>query len=201
MKNLVVIAFICFGFTSGFAKDSKRLLILGDSITEGYGVSKSDAFPSQLQKLIEKEKKDVTVVSAGISGSTSASALKRLQWQMKSKPDILILALGANDGLRGIDPKVTKKNLDEAIKLAKSEDVEIYLAGMKLPLNYGATYRTAFEKVFTDLVKENKIKSIPFLLEGVGGQEKLNLADGIHPNEQGHKIIADYVLSVIKESL
>ncbi len=179
----------------------KRLLIIGDSLTEGYGVQKQDAFPNQLQILLDQKNKNIEVISAGISGSTSASAIKRLQWHMKKKPNILILALGANDGLRGLKPEMTKKNLDQAIKLATSKGVLVYLAGMKLPLNYGQEYRLAFESTFSDLVKENKIKKIPFLLDGVGGRKDLNLDDGIHPNEKGHKIIAKYILKNIQESL
>ncbi len=183
------------------ASVKKRLLILGDSITEGYGIQKQDAFPNQLQILLDEKKKNVEVISAGISGSTSASAVKRLQWHLKKKPDVLILALGGNDGLRGIKPEMTKKNLNDAIKLATSKGVTVYLAGMKMPTNYGAEYRLAFESTFTDLVKENKIKTIPFLLEGVGGRKELNIEDGIHPNEKGHKIIANYILKNIQDSL
>lgn len=207
-----VLLFVLFSFifsTQIYAKDKvvtekpvKTILILGDSLTEGYGVEKEDAFPAQLQKILEDSgKNNVKVKAAGSSGSTSASALKRLKWHLRKKPDYLILALGGNDGLRGLKPEVTKENLSKAVKLAKSKKVKVFIAGMKIPLNYGDDYRTRFEKTFTDLAKEEKVSLIPFLLEGVGGKKELNLADGIHPNEKGHKIIAKTVYKNIKDSL
>lgn len=180
----------------------KTILILGDSLTEGYGVEKEEAFPAQLLKIIkESGNKNIKVTAAGTSGSTSASAVKRLKWHLRKKPDYLILALGGNDGLRGLKPEATKENLSEAIKLAKSKNVKVFLAGMKIPLNYGEDYRSRFEKTFTDLAEEHDVSLIPFLLEGVGGEEELNLADGIHPNEKGHKIIAKTIYKNIKGSL
>ena len=182
--------------------NSKTILILGDSLTEGYGVEKESAFPAQLQKIINKSgKENIKVTAAGTSGSTSASALKRLKWHLRKKPDFLILALGGNDGLRGLKPESTKENLSDAIKLAKSKNVKVFLAGMKIPLNYGEDYRSRFEKTFTDLAKVEGVSLIPFLLEGVGGNKDLNLADGIHPNEKGHKIIAQTIYKNIKGSL
>lgn len=188
---------------AAWAGDAKRILIVGDSLTAGYGVEKSAAYPAQLQKLFEKEwpKSSVEVINAGSSGSTSASAVNRLKWHLRKKPTHLILALGANDGLRGIKTESTKKNLEAAIDLALKNQIKVYLAGMKLPMNYGEEYRKDFEKIFTDLAKEKKIKAIPFLLKGVGADPKLNLSDGIHPNEEGHKVIARTVFDILKESL
>ncbi len=179
----------------------KRILIVGDSLTEGYGVSKDEAFPHQLQLLIQKRHPHVKVINAGTSGSTSASAVTRVRWHMRKAPSLLILALGANDGLRGTPVDATKKNLAQAIELAQKKNVIVYLAGMKLPMNYGKKYRADFEKVFSELVQEKKIKSIPFLLKGVGGNKDLNLADGIHPNSKGHKKIATTVFESIKGDL
>ena len=141
------------------------------------------------------------MINAGSSGSTSASAFSRMRWHLKGKPKIVILALGANDGLRGTKVDATKANLGKAIDLALKANCTVYLAGMKLPMNYGEKYRKDFEAVFKALVKEKKIKEIPFLLKGVGGRPKLNLADGIHPNEKGHEIIAQTVYEVIKKDL
>ncbi len=182
-------------------ESERRILILGDSLTAGYGVEKSEAFPAQLENKIKKQYPNTVVVNAGSSGSTSASGLSRLRWHMKKKPFLLILALGANDGLRGTPLEATRKNLSETIDLAKNNGIKVYIAGMKLPKNYGESYRQGFEKIFSDLVKDKNIKSIPFLLKGVAANPKLNLSDGIHPNQKGHKIIAETVYAQIKDEL
>lgn len=180
---------------------TKKLVIIGDSLTEGYGVSREKAYPTLLQKHIDQAGKAWRVIGSGISGSTSASAVSRIQWHIKDKPNMLILALGANDGLRGLSPNEMEKNLGAAIELAKKENITVILAGMKMPPNYGAEYTKNYEAVFPRLAKRHHIKLIPFLLENVGGQSKLNLADGIHPNEGGHEIIAKTVFNAIKGSL
>ena len=170
-------------------------------MTAGYGVSKSQAYPSLLEKKIRKNYPDYKVVNAGSSGSTTASAVPRMKWHLKVQPKILILALGGNDGLRGFPIKTTRDNLSKAIDLALSKKITVYLAGMLLPTNYGEEYRTQFKNIFSQLANEKKIKLIPFLLKGVGGNSKLNLADGIHPNEEGHKIVAETVFQSIKGDL
>lgn len=186
--------------TPSFAQEN-RVLIIGDSLTEGYGVSQKLAYPAQLEKLISSKKKNYKVINAGSSGSTSASAVTRMKWHMRKTPKIVILALGANDGLRGTPVSATKKNLSKAIDIALEKKVVVYLAGMKIPMNYGKKYRSDFEKLFTELVKEKKVKFIPFLLDGVGGEPSLNLADGIHPNEKGHKKVAETVFKAIQGDL
>ena len=179
----------------------KKILILGDSLTEGYGVDKSKAFPAVLESIIQSKNRNYEVLAAGTSGSTSASALKRLKWHLRAKPDVLILALGGNDGLRGIEPEATKKNLEKAITLAKNKGLKVFLAGMKTPTNYGEEYRKKFESTYSYLSKKHKIQLIPFLLKGVATVKELNLADGIHPNESGHKIIARTIYENLKDDL
>jgi acyl-CoA thioesterase-1 len=179
-------------------ENSKRLLVLGDSLTEGYGVAKNAAYPALLEKKIHAAGKKWIVINAGVSGATSASGVARLKWQLKTKPDLMILALGANDGLRGLDAKSTEKNLTQTIELAQKEKIPVILAGMMLPPNYGADYRKQFQDIYLHLAKKYKLQKIPFLLEGVGGDPALNLADGIHPNEKGHQIIADHVYDAIQ---
>jgi acyl-CoA thioesterase I len=178
-----------------------RILIIGDSLTAGYGVGKESAFPMQLQELLRKTHPKITVVAAGSSGATTAGAESRLRWHLKNKPDVLVLALGANDGLRGLPVESTKDNLAKAIDLAQKNKVTVLLAGMKMPMNYGEEYRLKYEKIFSELAEEKNVKLIPFLLEGVGGEKDMNLADGIHPNEKGHRQIADHLHQYIKESL
>ena len=178
---------------SAFAETT--ILMLGDSLTAGFGVEKEQAFPALVEKhLINNDFNEVKVINAGFSGSTTASALSRLRWYLRIKPDILFLALGGNDGLRGLGIKEIEKNLAATIELAKQQGMAVVLAGMKIPPNYGDIYTRQFESVFPLLAKQYQIALIPFLLEGVGGEVDLNIADGIHPNSEGHKIVAKTVL-------
>jgi acyl-CoA thioesterase-1 len=184
-----------------YAAESKKLLFLGDSITEGLGVAKADSYPSLIEKKVKETGKNWVVVNASISGSTTASGPSRMKWQLKAKPDLVVLALGANDGLRGLDLKAMEKNLSETIEMAQNEKIQVVLAGMMMPPNYGKDYRQKFQEVYPRLAKKYHLKSIPFLLDGVAGNPELNQADGIHPNEKGHKIIADRVWAVLKDLL
>jgi acyl-CoA thioesterase-1 len=196
----VTLFFSTFGLNADQTKKAKRLVVLGDSLTEGYGVAQSSAFPALLQELLRKEGfTNWSVINAGVSGATSASAKPRLKWQLKTKPDFIILALGANDGLRGISPQVTAQNLSAAIEELQKNKIPVLLAGLQMPPNYGGPYRKEYADVFPQLAKKYNLPLIPFLLEGVAGVSSLNLADGIHPNEKGHKIIAENVLSVLKK--
>jgi acyl-CoA thioesterase-1 len=171
------------------------ILCLGDSLTEGYGVDPQRAWPALLeQRLRALGHADVRVVNAGISGATSASAVSRLRWQLKAQPDVLILALGANDGLRGLDLAQTRRNLGEAIALAKQSGLRVLLAGMKLPPNYGPEYTRDFERLFPELAERERVALIPFLLDGVAADPGLNLPDGIHPNARGYERVVENVL-------
>ena len=188
--------------TQVYRKDSTenffRILILGDSLTEGYGVSAQQAFPSLLEKKLNDEfssdkNRSYEIINAGISGSTSSGGVSRIEWLLKSKPDFLILALGGNDGLRGVPVEETKNNLEKIILAAKSKDIPTLLAGMKMPPNYGIEYTREFSKQFEDLANQENVPLIPFLLEGVGGNPAMNLPDRIHPNPAGHQKIAETV--------
>ena len=181
---------------------SKKLVVLGDSLTEGYGVAKDAAYPALLEKkLHEAGKKNWTVINSGVSGSTTASAISRMKWIFKSKPDVVLLALGANDGLRGIDVKASQKNLSEAIEFAQKQNVKVILAGLYMPPNYGKDYTEEFKQMYSSLAKKYKLTLIPFLLDKVAGDPKQNLVDGIHPNESGHKIIAETVFKNVQGAL
>lgn len=181
--------------------ESKVLVIIGDSLTEGYGVAKDASYPSVLQGLITNTKKDWKVIGAGVSGATSASGPSRVKWQLKSKPTMIVIALGANDALRGLKIEETEKNLSESIELAQKAGVKVALASLLAPPNYGKKFTDDFAAIFPKLKKKYSIILIPFLLEGVAGHSKLNIADGIHPNERGHQIIAKTVFKALESSL
>lgn len=171
-------------------RDSLTLLILGDSLAEGYGVEKEEAFPARLDSLLRREGYRVMVVNGGSSGSTSASGLQRFRWYEKMRPDAVLLALGSNDGLRGVKADETRKNVERVIAYARQKGHTVYLAGLKVPPNYGKEYAREFEKSFSDLAARYHLPYLPFLLEGVAGEPRLNLTDGIHPNAEGHLFIA-----------
>jgi acyl-CoA thioesterase-1 len=180
---------------------AKTILFLGDSLTEGYQLAKEDAFPALIEQELKRKYPDVKVINGGVSGATTASGLKRLGWYRKVKPDILVLALGANDGLRGMELKESEKNLSAVIEKAQLEKMKVVLVGMKMPTNYGEPYRSHFAKLFPALAKRYDLPLVPFLLEGVGGKTELNIADGIHPNPAGHKVMAQTVLKVLVKVL
>ena len=193
MFGLILFSGICFSQT--------LIVALGDSLTEGFGVSKEEAYPFLVEKELLRKGHAVKVVNAGISGSTSASAPSRIKWHIRSQPDILIIALGGNDGLRGLSVAHMKNNLSKAIELAQAEEIQVLLSGMQIPLNYGKEYTETFRKVFYELAELYKLSIIPFLLKDVGGVPSLNQPDGIHPNPEGHKIIAVTVLKSLEPLL
>lgn len=184
------------------ADNSVRVLFIGDSISAGLGVEPEHAYPALIHDMLkEKGVQGINVTNGSISGSTTAGALSRLKWFFKAKPDILVLALGANDGLRGLSTVEMAQNLDKTIVLAKENGIRVILAGMKIPPNYGPEYARDFYEVFVFLADKHKISLIPFLLKDVAGKASLNQADGIHPNREGHRIIAGTVLAYILEQL
>ena len=176
------------------ANDPFTIVFLGDSLTEGYGLEEAESFPSLVgEKLKADNLNHVSIINAGISGSTSASGLGRLQWYIRSQPDLMILALGANDGLRGLSVEEMKANLSKTIDFAIANDVQVILTGMQIPPNYGPEYTEAFAKVFPELAKQYDIPLLPFLLQDVAAIPELNQADGIHPNVEGTRIVAETV--------
>lgn len=180
---------------------SKTVLVMGDSLTEGFRLAKEEAYPYIIEQELKKKHPDIKVINGGVSGSTSASAMKRLDWYLRAKPDIMILALGANDGLRGVKTEETEKNLDAVIEKAKASGIQVILAGMKLPPNFGKVYTGKFNNLFPDLAGKHKLKFIPFILQDVAGNPALNLPDGIHPNPEGHKIMAKTVMKYLEPEL
>jgi acyl-CoA thioesterase-1 len=183
------------------ASSKTVILILGDSLTEGYGVEKEDAYPELLDAQLRKWRDGYQVVNGGSSGSTSAGGVRRLKWYEKLHPDLVILALGSNDGLRGVKPEETRKNVEAAIVFCEQHHFRTVLAGLKVPPNYGPEYASAFEKIFPELAARHKLAFFPFLLDGVAGETEMNQADGIHPNERGHARIAQNLFRFLKPLL
>ncbi len=177
------------------------LLAFGDSLTAGLGVSASEAYPAVLERRIKEAGYPFRVINAGVSGETTAGGLQRVNWILKSRPDIVILELGANDGLRGLDVRQTEKNLSMIIEQLQSKNVKVILAGMKLPPNYGKEYTEAFEKIYPALAARYRLTLIPFFLEGVAAQSALNQPDGIHPTAEGYRTIVGRIWPLIEPLL
>ena len=182
-----------------------RILILGDSLTEGYGIPPTDAYPYLLQAKLNANlsagSQPYEVINGGVTGSTTSGGATRIDWYLKSPPDFLIIALGGNDGLRGIAPQQTKNNLKKIIQKAQQINIPVLLAGMKLPPNYGSPYLEDFENIFPQLADELEVSLLPFLLEGVGGNPKMNLPDRIHPNSAGHQMMCETVYQHLTQYL
>jgi acyl-CoA thioesterase-1 len=178
-----------------------RLVFLGDSLTAGFGLPEEDAFPALVERRLLEEGRSVRVVNAGVSGDTSAGGASRLDWLLRQEPEVLFVCLGANDGLRGLSPAMTERNLRDIAERATDSGVRVVLAGMRLPPNYGPEYVERFESLFPALAEELDLGFVPFLLEGVAGDPALNLADGIHPNARGHQQMAELVLPEIRATL
>lgn len=181
----------------------KRILFFGDSITAGYGIDKSQAFPALIQQKIDSLNWDFEAVNAGLSGETSAGGLRRIDWMLREPVSVFILELGGNDALRGIDLDVTRQNLQKIIDKveAKYPDAEVLIAGMQVPPNLGPEYTTKFREIYPGLAEENDAELIPFLLDDLGGNSELMQSDGIHPTEKGHKLIAEKVWEVLRPVL
>lgn len=176
-------------------QQKKTILFFGNSITAGYQLDLSEAFPALIQERLDSLGLNYRTVNAGLSGETTASGNSRVDWVLKNPVDIFVLELGANDGLRGIGIAEARKNLESIIEKVKTKypECKILLAGMMVPPNMGQDYSDNFQKIYTDLAEKYEIPLIPFLLEGVAGNSELNLEDGIHPTPEGHKILAENV--------
>lgn len=170
----------------------KTILFFGDSLTAGYGLSVEEAFPALIEKELNKSATKVKAINAGLSGETTAGGLARIDWVLRQPIDIFVLELGANDGLRGLPLDQTRKNLQGIIDKVKAKypKVKIVMTGMMVPPNMGTKYSNEFKVIYPELAKKNNATLMPFLLEGVAGDEKLNQADGIHPTAKGHEIVA-----------
>jgi len=179
----------------------KRLLILGDSLTAGYGLVAAEAFPIQLENALHRAGHNVTVINAGVSGDTSAGGLARLEWSLADNPHVVIVELGGNDALRGLSPEVTFDNLDTILERLKAAGVHIVLAGMKAPKNLGEDFTMAFDQIYPQLANKHNVSFYPFFLEGVALDPELNQADGIHPNATGVGVIVERILPIVEAAI
>ncbi|MDA0194223.1 MAG: arylesterase [Bacteroidetes bacterium] len=184
-------------------ENKKTIVFFGNSLTAGYGIDISEAFPAIIQEIVDSLSLQYQVINAGLSGETTASGSSRIAWVLKNKIDIFILELGGNDGLRGIPTSETRKNLHEIIKKVRNNypEVKIVLAGMQVPPNMGPEYSADFKSIFPEVATASNTALIPFLLENVGGEPNLNLDDGIHPTPEGHKLVAMNVWAVLEPLL
>jgi acyl-CoA thioesterase-1 len=171
--------------------DERVIVTLGDSLTAGLGVAADEAYPAVLESRLRRAGFAYRVVNAGVSGDTSAGGLRRLDWVLRSRPEIVIVALGANDGLRGLPVATLRDNLTAIVTKLQASGARVLLVGMRLPPNYGGAYANAFAETFRDVARRTSAAFLPFLLEGVGGDPALNQADGIHPNAAGQRAVAE----------
>lgn len=178
-----------------------RIVFLGDSLTAGLGLPRPQSVPALIQSRLEQSDYRYEVINAGVSGDTSAGGLSRLDWSLEGDVDVLVVELGANDGLRGLPVAQLRRNLSEIISRAQSRGIMVLLTGMEAPPNYGAAYTTEFRQVFRDLAREYKVAFIPFYLDGVAGISNLNQGDGIHPNAEGSRIIEQTIWRALEPML
>lgn len=205
---LIPVIYLCFHLIAANPQvlpdsPTQTILCFGNSITAGYNLDPEYAYPAVLEEKLDKQGYEVTVVNAGLSGETSAGGLERINWILRQPIDIFILELGGNDGLRGLPLEQTKKNLQGIIDRVRTEypKARIVIAGMMVPPNMGERYGNEFVGMYPELARKNNAILIPFLLEGVGGDPALNMPDGIHPNAEGHQIVAENVMKAVKPLL
>ena len=198
MKRLLLLFLLIT--TPLFGQDKKTILIFGDSIAAGYGVEPNQAFPAVIQEKIDSLGLNYEVINGGLSGETSAGGLRRINWVLQRPVDVMVLELGGNDGLRGIDLSSTKENLQQIINraLANNPDMEILIAGMQVPPNLGIEYTREFQDLYPSLAEANDLELIPLILDKVGGRDEYMQPDQIHPNAAGHRIVANTVWETLK---
>lgn len=206
LRGLLAIAvivpanFVLPDFTAGAAEPVK-ILAFGDSLTAGFGLPETESLPTQLGQALDKMGRAALVINGGVSGDTTAGGAARIDWALADQPQIMILALGANDMLRGIDPATTRANLETIITKAQAAQVEIVLAGMLAPPNLGADYKNAFDRLYPELAEAHDLLFMPFLLQDVAQQSGLNQGDGLHPNGKGVAVIVEHLLPLVTQAM
>ncbi len=198
----LVVALVLVVLPWGHTARAEHVIVaLGDSLTAGLGVAPDETYPARLQEMLRRDGYDYRVFNAGASGDTTAGGRRRLSWALKQHPDIMIVALGANDGLRGLPPAAMRENLTAILDTLQAQHIPVLLAGMKVPPNYGRDYARDFEAVFTDLARRPGVVFMPFLLKDVAANFRLNQPDGIHPTSEGYRIIAKHMYPYLRRLL
>ena len=201
LRIFSVIVALTFATAAAASAEGTRLMAFGDSLVHGYGLAEDDTFPAQLQAALQQQGHAVEVLNAGNSGDTTAAGLARLDWALADRPDAVIVVLGANDGLRGLEPRQTYGNLTAILERLEADGLPVLLAGMLAPRNLGAAYVEEFDGVFQRLSEERNVLFYPFFLDGVAAQTELNLGDGIHPNKDGVAEIVSRILPSVENLL
>jgi acyl-CoA thioesterase-1 len=198
---LAVICSVQASLANDTAFTKQRLLVLGDSLAAGYGLTADEAFPAQLERALQQAGYKVSVINAGVSGDTSAGGLARLEWALADVPQLVIVELGGNDALRGLPPQETFANLDAIIERIRAAGIHVLLTGMLAPRNLGERYTTEFDRLYPELAQKHKVGFYPFFLDGVALDPALNQSDGIHPNASGVALIVSRILPLVKSVL
>ncbi|HEV8679816.1 MAG TPA: arylesterase [Stellaceae bacterium] len=193
LPALALLGSVMIGGGGQAGQQGPKILVFGDSLTAGFGLPAGAAFPARLEARLSAEGTPADVVNAGVSGDTTTAGLARLDWSLADKPDIVILELGANDTLRGIDPKIVRANLDTMIRKIQASGATVLLAGMRALANWGEGYQHEFERIYPELARAHGVTLYPFFLEGVAMDPKLNQPDGLHPNERGVAVLVDRI--------
>ncbi|HZT89211.1 MAG TPA: arylesterase [Stellaceae bacterium] len=201
MKGLAAVAVVVSLAADPAAARTPEIVAFGDSLTAGFGLPRDQAFPEVLQARLHDEGVDVRIVNAGVSGDTTAGGLARLDWVLAEKPDFVIVALGANDALRRIDPAVVRRNLDAIITKIQASGAKVLLLGMLAPPNWGEAYKHDFDRIYPELAKAHNVPLYPFFLEGVAMDPQLNQPDGLHPNRKGVAIMVDHIAPLVAKLL
>jgi acyl-CoA thioesterase-1 len=198
---LAALALLALLLPAAASAQEPVIVALGDSLTAGLGVASEEAYPALLEARLAREGLRYRVVNAGVSGDTTAGALRRLDWVLRARPAVVVVALGANDGLRGLPVAVMRDNLVTIVTRLREAGARVLLAGMRLPPNYGAEYTREFAAAFETVARRTSVPLLPFLLDGVAGRPALNLPDGIHPNAAGQRQVADNVWRALEPLL
>jgi acyl-CoA thioesterase-1 len=185
----------------GAARAEETIAVLGDSLTAGFGVAPDEAYPALVQERLRREGYDYRVVNAGVSGDTTAGGLRRVDWVLRSRPSIVVVALGGNDGLRGLSVAAMRANLEQIVERFRTAGAQVLLVGMRVPPNYGEAYGKAFAAAFPTVARKTGVPLMPFLLDGVAGDARLNQPDGIHPTAKGQAIMAEHLWPYLKPLL
>lgn len=204
MTKLLASALLCVALWAGMTGPvaaATRIMAFGDSLFAGYGVPQADNFTSQLERALRAKGHDVQVVNASVSGDTTADGLARIDWSLQDRPDLVLLELGANDALRGLDPDRAKANLDQILARLAAAKIPVVICGMLAPRNLGPAYAARFDPMYRELADKYRVPLYPFVLEGVALDPALNQADGMHPNPDGVKIIVGKILPLIEAAL